>query len=241
MNVPTQPDLSRLTAADAEWFDAVAAGKRAAAEGCGSPADAAQLAVEAAAIEALAATLRDPAACGLPVLRQGRGGETAPLDDPDRPWPQREVAQAVAAKPSVLAADASLARLDMARDVGVLTLAVEAAESAGAATATERMLSHQTAAAHQAAMGLFAAVDRELHKYRKAPALNPGALTDATRSANAAARVMAAFTQGAVALDRLRNGNRQVVTVQHVTVAGGGQAVVAGTMTTTKRQESGGQ
>lgn len=241
MNVPAQPDLSRLTAADAEWFDAVAAGKRAAAEGCGSPADAAQLAAEAAAIEALAATLRDPAACGLPVLRQGRGGETAPPDDPDRPWPQREVAQTVAAPPSVLAADATLARLDMARDVGVLTLAVEAAESAGAATATERMLCHQTAAAHQAAMGLFAAVDRELHNYRKAPTLNPGALVDATRSANAAARVMAAFTQGAVALDRLRNGNRQVVTVQHVTVADGGQAVVAGSVTTAKRQGSGEQ
>lgn len=235
MSVPAQLDLSRLTAADAEWFDAVATGKRAAAEGCGSPADAAQLAAEAAAIEALAATLRDPAACGLPVLRQGRGGETAPPDDPDRPWRQREVAQTVGAKPSVLAADASLARLDMARDVGVLTLAVEAAQDAGAATATERMLSHQLAAAHQTTMALFAVTDRELHKYRKAPTLNPGALTEATRSANVAARVMAAFTQGAVALDRLRNGNRQLVTVQHVTVADGGRAVVAGSVTTTKR------
>ena len=47
--------------------------------------------------------------------------------------------------------------------------------------------------------------------------------------------MLAAFAQGALALDRLRNGNRQVVTVQHVTVADGGQAVVAGAVTTGKR------
>ncbi len=236
MRVPAQMDLSGLTAGDAEWFDQVATGKRAAAEGYNAPAGAAQLAAEAAGIEALAAALRDPAACGLPVLRQGQGGETAPPDDPDRPWHQREVAQTVAASPTVLAADASMARLSMARDAGVLTLAVETAQDAGAATATERMLSHQIAA-HQAAMGLFAAADDELHKHRVASNVNPGALAEATRSATAGARVLSAFAQGAVALDRLRNGNRQVVTVQHVTVTEGGQAVVAGSVTTGKQRK----
>lgn len=96
MSVPTHTDLSSLTAADAEWFDQVAAGKRAAAKGCGTPAYAAQLAAEAAGIEVLAATLRDPVACGLPTLRQGRGGETAPPDDSDRPWHQRGEANRLA-------------------------------------------------------------------------------------------------------------------------------------------------
>ncbi len=171
------------------------------------------------------------------MLRQGQGGETAPPDDPDRPWKMREVAQAVAATPTMLAADASLARLGMARDAGVLPLAVEAAQDAGAATATERMLAHQLAAAHQAAMGLFAATDGELYKHRVAERQNPAALAEASRSATAGARVLAAFAQGALALDRLRNGNRQVVTVQHVTVADGGQAVVAGTVTTSKQRK----
>ena len=236
MSIPAKADLSGLTAGDAEWLDQVAAGKRAAAEGYNSPTGAAQLAAEAAGIEALAAALRDPTARGLPTLRQGQGGETAPPDDPDRPWKLREMMQAVAASPTVLAADASLARLGMARDAGVLPLAVEAAQDAGAATAIERMLSHQLAAAHQAAMGLFAAADGELYKHRAAAHLNPVALAEATRSATAGARVLAAFAQGALALDRLRNGSRQLVTVQHVTVADGGQAVVAGTLTTTKRQ-----
>ena len=61
-----------LTAGDAERFDQVAAGKRAAAECGGDPAYAAQLAAEAGGIEALAAKLRDPAACGLPVYQRGR-------------------------------------------------------------------------------------------------------------------------------------------------------------------------
>ncbi len=125
-------------------------------------------------------------------------------------------------------------RSAMAR-AGVLPLAVEAAQDAGATTATERMLAHQLAAAHQAAMGLFAAADGKLHKHRVAERQNPGALAEAARSATAGARVLAAFAQGALALDRLRNGNRQVVTVQHVTVADGGQAVVAGAVTTGKR------
>ena len=230
-----------LTAGDAEWFDQVAAGKRAAAECGGDPAHAAQLAAEAAGIEALAAKLRDTAACGLPMLRQGQGGETAPPEDSDLPWRVREVAQTVAATPTVLAADASLARLGMARDAGVLALAVEAAQDAGAATATERMLAHQLAAAHQAAMGLLAAADAEMHKHRKAGHLNPNALGEATRCATAGARVLAAFAQGALALDRLRNGNRQVVTVQHVTVAEGGQAMVAGNVTAARPQGRAGQ
>ncbi len=78
---------------------------------------------------------------------------------PGRPWKVREVMQAVATSPTMLATDASLARLGLARDGGVLQMAVEAAQDAGAATANERMLAHQLAAAHQAVMGLFAAAD----------------------------------------------------------------------------------
>jgi len=224
-----------LTAADAEWFEQLAASRRAAAEGIKNPAWIAQYNAEAAGLDALASALRDPTARGVPGLRQGRGGETAPPDDPDRPWKVREVMQTVAASPTMLAADASLTRLTLARDAGVLQLAVEAAQDAGAATATERMLAHQLAAAHQAAMGLFAAADGQVYTHRMASNLNPGALAEATRSATAAARVLAAFAQGALALDRLRHGSRQLVTVQHVTVAEGGQAVVAGSVTTGKQ------
>lgn len=48
MTKPTLSSLSGLTAGDAEWFDQVAAGKRAAAAATRDPAQAAQLDAEAA-------------------------------------------------------------------------------------------------------------------------------------------------------------------------------------------------
>jgi hypothetical protein len=136
----------------------------------------------------------------------------------------------------MLAADATLGRLTLARDADVLGMAVEIAQDSGATTAAEKSLAHQLAAAHRVGMGMFATASAELHKYRVAEHLNLNALTEATRCANAGARVMAAFAQGALALDRLRNGGRQIVTVQHVTVEGGGQALVAGAVSAGRRE-----
>jgi hypothetical protein len=232
MTKPTLPSLAGLTTGDAEWFDQVAAGKRAAAAATRDPAQAAQLDAEAAGIEALAAAVRDPAARGLPILHEGQGGETAPPEDCDMPWHVRELAQVVAVEPAMLAADASLDRLKLARNAGVLNLAVEAAENARAQTAVEKMLAHQLAAGHALTMELLAAASNDLHRYQKARDLNLSALADAARSGAVAARLMGACAQGTLALDRLRNGGRQVITVQHVTVADGGQAVVAGNVTT---------
>ena len=52
----------------------------------------------------------------------------------------------------------------------------------------------------------------------------------ATRLLNAAGRLMASFQDGMATLHKMRRGGRQVVTVQHVQVSDGGQAVVAGTV-----------
>ena len=51
---------------------------------------------------------------------------------------------------------------------------------------------------------------------------------DALRRLGAEVMLMESFNQGLLTLDRLRNGRRQVVTVQHVTVGPGGHAIVAG-------------
>ncbi len=228
-DVPAQPDLTGLAAGDAEMFECMAAAKRASAVGT-EPVWAARANAEAAGLEALAAAVRDPVARGLPGLQQGQGGETASPEDCDDPWHVRELDQVVAAPSPVLAADASLDRLRLARDAGVLNGAVELAQDVGASNGGERMLAHQLAAAHQLAMGLFTAAGRDLHRHQVAPSLNTGALLDAQRSAAVAARVMSSFAQGMAVLDRLRNGNRQVVQVQHVTVNDGGKAVVTGTV-----------
>ena len=74
-----------LNAADAELFGQLTASKRASSKGRNDPVYAAQCSAEAAGLDAMAAVWRDPNAREVPVLRQGRDGEIAPLDDPDRP------------------------------------------------------------------------------------------------------------------------------------------------------------
>jgi hypothetical protein len=54
---------------------------------------------------------------------------------------------------------------------------------------------------------------------------------EAARCAAASARLMEAFGRGMLTLERLRNGGRQTVVVQHVAVGDGGKAVVAGALT----------
>lgn len=228
-NVLALPDLTGLTAGDAEYFEGMAAAKRRSANGS-ETVWAASARAEAAGLEALAAAVRDPVAREMPVLRQGRGGETAPPESGDHPWHVRELEQAVETPAAVLAADASMDRLRLARDARVLNGAVELAEDVGAANAGERMLAHQLATAHRTAMRLFIAVDRDMDRHQASASLYPGALLEAQRSAAVGARVLSSFAQGMLALDRLRNGNRQVVVVQHTTVNDGGQAVVAGTV-----------
>ena len=58
------------------------------------------------------------------------------------------------------------------------------------------------------------------------------ASVEAARLANAAVRAFGAYDDGWLALDRVRRGGKQMVTVVHqnVAVGPGGQAVVAGTV-----------
>ena len=53
---------------------------------------------------------------------------------------------------------------------------------------------------------------------------------EACRMSVTAARVLEIAQRGMLTVERLRNGGRQVVTVQHVTVQDGGKAVVAGAL-----------
>ena len=50
--------------------------------------------------------------------------------------------------------------------------------------------------------------------------------------ANTAARLMDTYQRAMLTLNRIRSGGRQVVTVQHVRVSEGGQAVITGPVNT---------
>lgn len=131
--------------------------------------------------------------------------------------------------PDAVTAEASMDRLKLADDgIQCVTMAVDAAEAIQAANSIEKMLAHQLAAAHKLAM-TFAGKARELVDHDGGPYQQDGIYAaEAARVANSSARMMEAFQKGALALHKLRTGGTQTVTVQHVNVNDGGQAVVTG-------------
>ena len=122
-------------------------------------------------------------------------------------------------EPTMIGVVASEHRLDLAACVGsrVAESAVDAAQSAQARNSLEKMLCHQMAAVHRAAMKLIA---RSLDMHDQS--------VEMARLSNAAARAMQVYQEGLLTLQKLRTGGKQTVVVQHVQVSGGGQAVITG-------------
>jgi hypothetical protein len=124
-------------------------------------------------------------------------------------------------EPNMIGVVASEHRLDLAACVGsrVAESAVDAAQSAQAGNSLEKMLCHQMAAAHRAAMKLL---DKSLNS-----SLPP---VEMARLSNASARMMQIYQEALLTLQKLRTGGKQTVVVQHVQVSEGGQAVIAGSV-----------
>lgn len=168
-------------------------------------------------------------------LVTGPGGEVT-VADPAPHDLQGQLFRNTLDSPQLTAVCASTARMDLAENVGkhCLVQAIDAAETIQARDSIERMAAHQLAAAHEMAMETMAKgmkLIKESERRRDSPAHFQMFLVEGGRLLNAAARLMAAFQNGHATLARIRQGGRQVVTVQHVTVADGGQAVVAGQVT----------
>jgi hypothetical protein len=132
--------------------------------------------------------------------------------------------------PDMLSASASRDRLELTGNA--LTMAVDAAASIQAKNSLERMLAHEMASAHRLGMLFVEQAASLLERARPQHAFGPinqQHSVEAARMANAAARMMGAFQDGMLALDRVRRGGKQTgrVVHQHVAVGPGGQAVVA--------------
>jgi hypothetical protein len=151
-----------------------------------------------------------------------RHGEVVPAADTNRALGLRDTL----ATPDMPAIDASIARTDLllTKNLDVAALAVDAAESADAETALEKMLAHQMALAHACA---FKFMDRAAAYLDQIGRGRDGtAPVEAARLTNAAVRLMTTYQQGLLTLQRLRTGGNQTVTVQHVHVGEGAQAVI---------------
>jgi hypothetical protein len=133
-------------------------------------------------------------------------------------------------RPDAVTAAASMDRLKLTDEgIDCVAMAVDAAETIQATNSIEKMLVHQLAAAHKLAMTFAGNAQRLIEEdgigWTPKPTIYA---TEASRVANASAKMMDAFQKGTLALHKLRTGGKQIVTVQHVNVSEGGQAVVAG-------------
>lgn len=148
------------------------------------------------------------------------------LHEPAPAWPDGSGGEVVDPKlggvvntltsPTVTALEASAHRTDLLTMVGndVAAMALDAADTIQAGNSVEKMLAHQMAAIHNAAM-------RMLHRANLTddPAL-------AVKTMNAAMKGFATFLGGINALRQMRGNQQQHIVVQHVNVSAGGQAVV---------------
>jgi hypothetical protein len=130
--------------------------------------------------------------------------------------------------PNSVIVEASQRRLDASLHAQVLEPAVDAAVSAQASESIEKMFWHEMAAAHHHAMKHL---ERSLSD-RLPPA-------EQVRYTNAAARLMDVYREGLLAWRRLKCGTTQTVVVQHVQVASGGKALVAGSVTGARKGTQG--
>ena len=149
-------------------------------------------------------------------------GEVMPTGDTNKALGLRDTLRT----PDMPALDASIARTDLllTANLDVAALAIDAADSIDAGNSLEKMLAHQAAAAHATA---FRFLDKAAgYLDRAGYSHGSSAPVEAARLTNAACRLMDAYRQALLTLQRIRTGGAQTVTVQHVHVGEGAQAVI---------------
>ena len=200
------PAPPRPTAADAVRLKTRAHRKRATAlimqEDWGDSTGARFELLEAAQMDARADVALDPLNHTSVAPQQGRGGEMVletEANRRDKPW----LIDTVRDRPDMLAADASVARLDLAAAANTLTMAVDVAETIQAANSLERMLTHQMATAHHLAMTMAAKAGDFASSIKSwdPQARQQVQSIEAARMAGSAARLMETFQRGALTLE----------------------------------------
>ena len=140
-------------------------------------------------------------------LKTGLGGEMIPTIDQGLPGLELALKE-----PDLLDVEVTIQRTQLADRAGVFEMAIEASESVRAKNSIQRMQAHQLALAHKYAMDLMADASKQRDPIIKVKLIN------------CSARLMDAYSKGALALQRLQQGANQIVQVQHVQV--NGQAVI---------------
>lgn len=162
------------------------------------------------------------------------GGEVALYDypDPDDRYAGLHLLDTLK-HPNMTEAQASLERHKLLAEIGCVELDQDLASTIEPRNSIERMLAGQLASTHYLALRFLALSQARAQEAAKAgqPYWREHNV-EACRLTNAAARLMSSFNEGALTLHKLRTGGKQTVVVQHVQVSDGGQAVIAGDLTT---------
>jgi hypothetical protein len=119
--------------------------------------------------------------------------------------------------PDLAAVEASFDRSRLLTEQGadVAAMALDVANTIQAGNSSEKMLAHQLAAMHKAAMEMIGSV---------VPHSRDAAIQN--RRLNAAARCMTVYQRGLLTLHKVRQNGNQRITVQYVNVSNGSQAVL---------------
>ena len=132
-------------------------------------------------------------------------------------------------KPDNITAEASRDRLQLTVGVDCVGMALDASETIQAKNSLEKMLAHQLAAAHKLAMTFskiaLSCLNQPDHKVYGQEGMH---VVEGARAANTSAKLMDVYQKGLLSLSKVRSGGQQTLTVQHVNVTDGGQAVVTG-------------
>jgi len=132
--------------------------------------------------------------------------------------------------PTLVTETATRDRLELADNVRVLEMTLDVAETIQAENSIERMMAAQIAGLHKICMKMAQRGNEALA--RMEGVIDWGRWDELTiqaqRLVNGSVRASDGMTNAVLALQKLRTGGGQTVTVQHVTVGDGGQAIVAG-------------
>lgn len=147
------------------------------------------------------------------IPERGMGGELIPADTS-----YISPTTLTLKNPDRVTLDASIDRLELAHKSGVLNMALDIAEEIESKNSAEQMLAHQMAAAHRMSLDLMAQAGNMRDPVEKC------------RLINTAAKLMDTYQKAMLTVNKLHTGGQQTVTVQHVQVTDGGQAVINGSV-----------
>jgi len=151
------------------------------------------------------------------------GGEAVEADDEENSFFRETLKD-----PNSVSIGASLQRLRLMDETHSIDMAVDAAETIEAKNSLEKMLAHQMTSCHVLSMRLMSRAARFADNLNVS--YSHPHMEQAVKVINAAARLMDTYQRGLSTLAKIRKGGQQKVTVEHVHVNAGGQAIVGNVM-----------